>query len=240
MLTAPSHIHRGPGLHRHPLTWLAVFALLVAIAFLVQHDVSQKDASTTAAKGSGVEATATRNVAPFSRVELAGSNNVEIHVGAKQSVTVEGDANLLRHVTTTVRGGELVVGTQGSFSTVAPMRVVVDVPQLDEISLSGSGRLTASGVDTTRLTVRLDGSGAVYAHGRAARVLALLNGSGDLELQHVVARQAHAVIAGSGQIWVFATKSLTASVPGTGAVLYSGNPATVSKVVSGTGDVVPK
>jgi hypothetical protein len=48
------------------------------------------------------------------------------------------------------------------------------------------------------------------------------------------------VVAGSGQIWVHAATSVSASVPGTGAVVYSGDPPHVSTNVSGTGTVVAK
>jgi hypothetical protein len=237
---APTHVRRGPDLHRHPLTWLFVLALLVAIALLVEHDVFQKSDSPALTKGSGVAATATRQVGPFSGIELAGGNNVVIRVGAKQSVTVHGDANLLRLVTTDVRGKRLVIGTRDSFITAAPMSVAVSVPVLDAISLSGSGRLTISGIDAELLTVTLDGSGAVFARGHADRVDASLTGSGNLELQRVVTRDAHAVVSGSGQIWLYATRSVRASLPGTGAILYSGDPPQVTKDVSGTGAVVAK
>ena len=46
-----------------------------------------------------------------------------------------------------------------------------------------------------------------------------------------------AVVTGSGLIQVIATTSLDASVPGTGAIIYSGNPPQVTTSVTGTGTV---
>src|SRR4051812_41675810 len=54
--------------------------------------------------GSGVPAQQTRVVPAFSRVELAGSNVVTVHVGGRPSVVVHADRNLLSRVTTTVSG----------------------------------------------------------------------------------------------------------------------------------------
>jgi hypothetical protein len=64
--------------------------------------------------GSGVPAAQTRVVPAFSRIELAGSNAVTVHVGGSRSVVVHGDRNLLSRVTTTVRAGRLVIDTIGS------------------------------------------------------------------------------------------------------------------------------
>jgi Putative auto-transporter adhesin, head GIN domain len=240
MHTAPTHVHRRLGLFRDPVIWLVAIALLVAGALLAGRDVFQTTHSSRPDEGSGVPATATRHVKPFSAVELAGSNDVAVHVGAEQSVAVSGDDNLLEFVTTEVRGAQLVIANSTSFSTAEPMRVDVTVPTLDAITLSGSGRLTVDGIDTGLLTVTLGGSGVVYAQGRADRVEATLTGSGDLELQHVQARDAYAVVSGSGPIWIYATRSVDARVPGTGAVIYSGDPPRVTRNVSGTGAVVAR
>jgi hypothetical protein len=239
MPTTRAHVRGRRQLYRYPLIWLVGIALVVATALLVLHLFQESD-STNGIDGSGVAATETRHVAAFDAVELVGVNDVDIHVGRKQSVTVHSDRNLLRHVTTEVQGSRLVIDTPGSFSTLAPMRVDIGVPALSAVSLSGSGRLRVDGIDAKLLTVTADGTGAVYAQGHARRVDATLNGSGDLELQRLVAREAHALVPGSGQIWVYATRSVSASVPGTGAVFYSGDPPRVMRKVSGTGAVVAK
>jgi Putative auto-transporter adhesin, head GIN domain len=67
--------------------------------------------SSPAGTGSGVAARQARSLPAFTRVELAGDNNVIVQVGARQSVTVHADSNLLRRVTTRVRSGRLVIGT---------------------------------------------------------------------------------------------------------------------------------
>ncbi|MGZ4395208.1 MAG: GIN domain-containing protein [Gaiellaceae bacterium] len=44
-------------------------------------------------------------------------------------------------------------------------------------------------------------------------------------------------MSGSGVIFVTATKSLDASVSGSGAILYTGNPQNVTKSVTGNGAI---
>lgn len=244
MTIAPTPLHRRPA-HGHRLLVLvavpAIIALVaVGVTLLVHYDVFQSSSKSTAAQGSGVAAAQTRTVSAFSSVELAGTNNVTILVGGKQRVVVRGDDNLLDHVTTTVRDGRLVVGTRGSFTTASPMSVEIGVPALDALTLSGSGTVTADNIRAQTLSVALIGSGLLRAGGTANRLDVSLAGSGDAQLEQLVARDVHAVLAGSGRILVHATRKLDASVPGTGTILYSGNPANVKTNVSGQGEITRK
>ena len=63
-----------------------------------------------------------------------------------------------------------------------------------------------------------------------------LGGSGLAQLDNLVARDVHAVVAGSGLIRVTATASLNAAVTASGAIIYSGNPQVTSSV-TGSGTV---
>ena len=47
------------------------------------------------------------------------------------------------------------------------------------------------------------------------------------------------VVSGSGLVLVTATEQLDASVPGSGAILYSGDPAEVAKSITGSGAITP-
>lgn len=229
----PSHV-------RHvALGALAGFAF-AALAFgLLLHYGAFDTSSSSGLHGSGVAAAQTRALAGFRGVELAGSNNVVVHVGAEQSVVVHADDNLLDRVTTRIEDGTLVIGnTPGSFTTNSPMRVEVGLPSLTALRLSGSGIVSADGIDTSSLTVRLDGSGILRASGNADRLDVALAGSGDAQLQQLIGKDVHAVVSGSGRILVTATGSLEALVPGSGAIMYGGAPAHVVTNVTGSGAVI--
>lgn len=189
--------------------------------------------------GSGIAATQTRHLAAFSSVDLTGSNIVTVHVGGKQSVVVRADSNLLRRVTTQVHAGVLVIGDTGSFNNKAPMRVEVSVPSLKALTLSGSGVIAAANIQAQRLSVTLPGDGVVHASGTLTRLDVSLGGSGDAQLQQLIARDVHADLSGSGRIAVHATNILQASVSGDGAIMYSGNPAHVTRSITGTGAITP-
>jgi Putative auto-transporter adhesin, head GIN domain len=227
ILSAP---HRGSA-HRGQLAFLAVLAAITVWL------PGCGTGSSSTVQGSGVAATQTRAVAGFSRLDLAGSSKVTVVVGGRQSVVVHADSNLLGRVTTRVAGGTLLIGTTGSFTTRTLMSVDITVPALAAVTLSGSGQLSVTGISTPVLTVSLPGSGALDASGTATRLDVTLGGSGQAQLDQLTARDVHAVISGSGLIRVTATASLDASVPGEGAIVYSGDPPRVTTSVTGTGAV---
>ena len=187
--------------------------------------------------GSGTPATQVRQVAAFSRVDLAGSSDVTIHAGAAQSVVVHADDNLLARVTTKVRAGTLVIATKGSFTTSSPLTVVVSVPSLQALTVSGSGAITASNIQGARVSVRLSGSGAVRAAGTVTRLDVSVGGSGDAQLGQLAARDVHAAVSGSGQIVTHAANTLQASATGSGTIIYTGNPPHVTTSTTGSGTI---
>lgn len=196
-------------------TLCAVLAVALTIVLATRHDTR----NATGVAGSGVPATQTRAVAPFTSVELRGSNNVILRTGKTQSVVVHADDNLISRITTRVTGSTLVIdNASGSFSTKSPMSVAVTVPAVKRVVLSGSGNIVASG--------------------ETARLEATLLGSGNLELARLRSQDVRALLAGSGNIRVTATDSLDATVRGSGVIFYGGTPAHVTTSVPGSGAVL--
>jgi Putative auto-transporter adhesin, head GIN domain len=227
-ITTAPHRSGHPAHHGQPI----LIAVLIAVAAVVAAAIA-----LLAFGSSGAAATQTRTVAGFTSLDLAGSNNVTITVGRPQSVVVHADSTLINHVTTDVVAGTLVIGDTGSFTASGPMRVDVSVPSLTALSISGSGQISATGISTPQLTVTIAGSGQLSAAGTATRLDVTINGSGQARLRQLTARDVNAVISGSGLIQVTATASLAASVPGSGTIIYSGNPPQVTTSVTGSGTV---
>jgi len=219
---------------------VVVGVLSVTVALLLRGHQGDVLTGSSAVRGSGVAASETRNVRPFTAVELAGSSNVTVQVGAPQSVVVHADDNLIGRVSTTVRSGALVIETTGSFSTRTPMRVSVVVPEVQSVRLSGSGNLIVDGVVTSSFTASLPGSGMMLVAGRTEHLEASLQGSGQMNLHGLIAREVEVQLPGSGEIQVFATDSLHADVSGSGSVMYAGNPSQVTSAVTGSGAVEPE
>jgi Putative auto-transporter adhesin, head GIN domain len=238
MSTAPTSVSRG---HVRNLLHFGARAIVVVLAVagvvLIANRLGDEQSSSDVVRGSGTPASQLRNLPSFEALELAGSTELTVRIG-DQAVVVEADDNLVGRVTTEVRAGTLVVGTDGSFTTSSPMRVDVTVPTLNALVLSGSGIMVVEDISAERLRVRVPGSGLLRANGTAELLDAGLSGSGDVQLENLVARDVVATLSGSGRLQVHATRSLDASVPGSGIIFYGGNPADVAKSVSGTGAIL--
>lgn len=216
MTFAPAPVHRRHPLHADPAA--VAVGLVVVIAFAVALAVHYGSAGSGTVQGSGTAATQSRDVPTFHSVDLAGANTVTIRIGRLQSVVVRADRNLLDRVTTRVHQDTLVIDTRGNVTTKSPMGVELVVPSLDAVTLSGTG--------------------AVRATGTAAHLDVSLPGTGDVELGGLEARSVHAALSGSGRIVVHATNTVDATVSGTGAIVYLGNPAHVTTSVTGTGAIM--
>jgi hypothetical protein len=225
--------HRQRGLTAALVLALVVVLVLAAVVAVL---AARGASPGSGLRGSGVAATQPRVVPRFTSIDLTGSNKVTVDVGLGPSVVVHGDSNLIRHVTTRVVAGTLLIGTTGTFTARSPMSVDVSLPALAAVRLSGSGEISVNGITQPRLIVTLSGSGALNATGTTTQLDVTLSGSGLAQLNNLVARDVRAVVSGSGLIRVTATANLNAAVSGTGAIIYSGNPQVTSSV-TGTGTV---
>ena len=231
----------GPRRLRQVLLVLGVLLLVaIPLTLLVDRLFFPQGSGSPAATGSGVAAKQARSLPPFSGVVLAGANNVTVWVGARQSVIVHADSNLLGRVTTRVRAGTLVIDTTpGDLNARSPMYVAVTVPSLDRLDLRGAGNISVTGIDSRRLSVTLPGAGNIHAAGTTTRLDITISGHGTAELRQLIARDAKALLAGDGTIMLTATRRLGARLSGTGTILFGGDPAHVTQRVTGTGAITP-
>jgi hypothetical protein len=212
--------------------------LVAAIPMALVVDRTSTSPRSPAGTGSGVAATQARSFPPFTGVDLTGENDVVVHVGARQSVIVHGDTNLLRRVTTRVHSGSLVIGTTpGNLNAKTPMFVAVSVPSLDALTLQGDGNIRVTGISGPSLTVGLSGNGDIEAAGTTTRLDVMTGGVGTAFLGQLLARDSKAALNGNGSIVVTATHTLDASVSGNGTIFYAGNPPHVTTQISGDGTI---
>ena len=187
--------------------------------------------------GNGQVTSVTRTVANFNQLIVNGSLDVDATVGAKTSVIVSGDSNIVNLVQTNAQGGALTIETQGDYSTNNPLTVTIVTPSLDNVSLNGSGNITAHSLNAGQQSLNLNGSGNIEADGTATTLSADLEGSGNINAQNVKAPQADVELNGSGNVTVNATKSIKANLDGSGNITYYGNPASTDNHTNGSGNI---
>lgn len=208
--------------------------------------------------GSGKIVTETYDVRGFDSIELSAGGVAEIVQGETEGLTVEVDDNLLEYLDIDVAGDTLRIRTRRDYS-LAPsgtIRYIIQVRDLEEISVSGSGQVEMDGLTAGRLALSSSGLGSVILHNVQADALRLdisgsgsakldgtmdtleisISGSGDLQGQDLQVRRAVVSISGSGKAILWVTESLDADISGAGVISYYGSPQ-VDQQVSGVGKV---
>lgn len=207
----------------------------------------------------------TRPVANFNQVTLAGSATVVLVQGSPQKVEVQAEADDLSHLETTVSGGRLRIGTKqeggmswSNYKFKGPVTVYVTVPSVSALTVSGSGKMKAAGpvkapaldlsisgsgslvlsqVQTEALDTSVSGSGTIQLDGGTApRQTISISGSGNVQATQLRTQKCTVRISGSGNCRVYATELLQASIAGSGNVYVSGG-AKVSSSTAGSGRV---
>ena len=208
-------------------------------------------------QGSGSGASRTYAVADFSGVELRGSDDVDVRVGAGFSVRAEGPTDELNKLRIDRDGDTLEIGRRkgDSWGHHDKVKVFVTLPRLAQATVAGSGTMavdrvegatfaatvagsgdlgiTAMAVDEAELSIA--GSGDLAAAGTAKAVTIDIAGSGDLTAPKLVAQQAKVSIAGSGGVRAAVEGTAEVSILGSGDVdLGKAAKCTVSKMGSGS------
>jgi hypothetical protein len=191
-----------------------------------------------AVQGSGRVVRQNRAVSPFRRIEMMGAEIVEVRLGARPSVVIAADDNVLPLLTSEVRNGTLKLASRGSYRMRGPVRVWVTTPDLESFVSSGSGDVTIHGVNNARLNLTINGSGSMQATGRTGALGLNINGSGTAQLAGLAARNVSAGLHGSGNATVRASGQLDARVIGSGNLRYVGRPASVRPTRVGSGRII--
>jgi hypothetical protein len=208
--------------------------------------------------GSGHVVKETREVGPFTQLEVSGSMDVYVTQGSSSTVTLEGEDNILPEVELVEEGDKLEVRYRRNTNirTRRDVKVYLSAKTLEGVELSGSGDVELSGIFNTPSPVHigLSGSGDVKGVFNAPEISLDLAGSGDIELKGetrdvtislagsgncnasaLLAETADVNIAGSGNVDLHASRELKANIIGSGNVYYKGDPAvSTSKIGSGT------
>lgn len=201
----------------------------------------------------------TRNEKDFSGISFAVSGELYLTQGSGFSVILEGDKDLLEQIETSVKNGTLQIRKKDWRKSMNKrVKVWVTMPEVDNISVSGSGKVSASSeIESDELdlsvsgsgTIKLDklaageigcgisGSGKVYLDGSGARECDLsISGSGEFSGLTFETAEMTIAISGSGRCDCNVSKDLNVRISGSGNVFYNGNP-NVDSHSSGSGRV---
>jgi Putative auto-transporter adhesin, head GIN domain len=237
---------------------LSVFTLLVCLALLLQ--ACSIDIGGNSVRGSGNVVTEDRPVSGVKRVTLANQGDLKIQVGAAESLVIEAEENLLPYIETNVRGGQLEIRTQNGtdLQNTRPIRYTLTVTELDGVTITSSGGISASDMRASSFSILVSSSGkldiaSLYADkldveitssgnvaiktGEVPQIDIRISSSGDLDVQHVAAQKVSVVLSSSGAARVWVSDTLDGRLTSSGNVYYRGSPQ-VNVTTSSSGKAI--
>ncbi len=232
-----------------------------------------------ASKGTPVENSV--SLSGFSGIDLAMSANLTYTEGNETSITVKSTEKIFEKMNIEVDNGILEFDFKNGYiiKNADQIEIIVTAPDVNSvylsgsgkldatfdalitkskanISVSGSGNLTANNITATNLDISISGSGALNGRNLLATTSEVsISGSGNVELEgsastndirvsgsgsfngyNYIADDTSIKVSGSGLGKVTANKSLDINISGSGSVFYKGT-AVVSQSVTGSGSV---
>jgi hypothetical protein len=216
--------------------------------------------------------TQTSALGPVSVVELRGVGELtfeETQADTPSTITVEAAEEIMPRLRREVRDGRLLLTWHISgwdwltwwfkWATLSERRVkyLLKAPHLDEISLTGAGKVIArtfsgdrlslntSGVGTIsvdqvaarELVIRISGSGSLKLGGQVEDQGITISGAGKVDCADLEARHTRVQISGAGSAKVKAGEELAVVISGAGRVSYVGEPRQISQRITGTGRI---
>lgn len=189
---------------------------------------------------SGPPVSQTRGVDAFHSIDLQGAAELDVLVGTRQSLVVEGSPATLGQLTTSVHNGMLVVELkEGGLwrPRIGKLKVRVTLPKLNSLALNGAGHISVSGLNGGATTMVLSGAGDLEASGTLDTLTARINGAGNVDLGHLTTTDASVAVNGAGNLTVHATGELTATLNGVGSIDYLGEPTALHTQINGIGHI---
>jgi len=182
-----------------------------------------------------------RNVTPFKTIDARGPVSLVVEVGKAHSVRVEGSQKFIDRVTTEVVRGELRLNFEeerkGNVNIKDGERVIVTMPELASFRGEGAGLMILNNIRGDNFDVNYRGAGSLQMTGRVGHLRLNAEGVGEVVAKDLVAQDADVTFRGIGDVSVHAKNRLNASVQGLGNLTYYGKPQSVSRSVSGIGNV---
>lgn len=196
------------------------------------------------------QTTEKRNIGSFTKIEASGAASINYATSASPALSIEGDAEEIKQVETTVKNNVLYIKTKGNFKH--PLKINVSGANLSHLGLSGACNFVATGaLKTDELTIEssgaskiemhlnskslsatLDGASQMDLHGSTQTFKSNVSGASNLKAYDLKALTATVTASGASNAQVYVTESLSSKSSGASNIQYKGNPKTVDKTTT--------
>jgi hypothetical protein len=189
--------------------------------------------------GSGNRKSDKRQVAAFASIHTDGAFDIEVMSQKEFGVEIEADDNILPLIGTDVTRNVLYIGNRGGYSVSKPIKITINVPNLEAVTANGAGKIEVSGLKNDSFKIELNGASDVRVTGDTQLLKIQANGAGKINTGRLRASKADVNSNGVTKIDLFARDQLDVVVSGPSNVTYDGDPV-VNQRVNGPGSVQKK
>ena len=206
-------------------------------------DVRHAESNSNAIQGNEQVSRDVRQVGNISVLDIASMKRIDIkidvRVGPATSLVIEADSNLQPRIHSEVSGNTLRIWSDTNIRSSNGIHVIYTTPQLKKITISGSGRLVASGFNGDDFSLEQRGSMKSELSGTVGRFNVANNGSGSINAAALASGNTDAVQNGSGNIQLGSVRGerVNVAVNGSGSVSASGAVQRIDANVNGSGDI---
>ena len=190
-------------------------------------------------RGSGNRVVQKRQIGNFTSITTEGAYDVRVVCQKEASLEIEGDDNVLAVITTEVTSGALRLKSLRNFSVSDPIVVRISVPNLDGMTVNGSGKVDVDGLSNQRFELDVNGAPTIRVAGVTKVLDISSNGAAKVDTRKLAASQAVVESNGVSKIDLDVKDKLDVTISGPSSVSYEGDPV-VTKTIHGPGKLEKK
>ncbi len=230
---------------------------IAVITALVSVGILSSCRNLKCVRGSGNISTENRKADEFSKLDVSGAFKVHLKQDSSLTISIKGDDNLLKYVSTSVEGGELRIKSKKNFCDADSIVINIGIKSLSAIGASGAVEVSSYGKITTGdISFDLSGATKVNLDLNAAKVTTEGSGMSELNLTGQAASH-HVEASGVSKLNAFdfvvgdydintsgvsnckinVLKTLNVHSSGAADIEYKGSPATVNNDKSGASSI---
>ncbi len=152
------------------------------------------------------DVTRTSDLSGFTEVELDTSIDLKIIIDDDYSITIEGDEDRIGNLDLDQSGDELRISSSRRFGgffgrkSLGSMSLEITMPDLEELTINGSGDVEIIGLDNDEISLNINSSGDLYVTGKSERIEIEIHGSGDVEMDDITSKNVEIELQGSGNV----------------------------------------
>ena len=189
--------------------------------------------------GTGEIVKQVRETANFNAISNSTSADIVVEQSEKAMIVVKTDKALIEYVVTKVENNTLIINVNRNFRKIDVIEILVTVPDLNSVSINGSGDFVFSGVfSTDALMLNLNGSGDLNGNLKTNKVKIDVRGSGDIDVVGIN-DELSLYMTGSGDVRVrkLQLNKCTVVMTGSGDLQLEGSVSLLVSKLSGSGDM---